>query len=148
MSGSARVRGVASACFVAVALLIGLATPGLGVSLVVLGVLVVGVGVVGANVVRSSFRVRYVPRELLGRTAATSAVLNFGTMPLAGLVAGGLGTWVGVRQTILLMAAIHVLASVTVLNGPYRRGRDLPSAPMDLRSATAAQPSLAPGPAG
>ena len=29
-----------------------------------------------------------------------------------------------------------------------RRGRDLPSAPMDLRSATAAQPSLAPGPAG
>ena len=46
------------------------------------------------------------------------------------------------------LAGEGVLASVTVLIGPYRRGRDLPSAPMDLRSATAAQPSLAPGPAG
>lgn len=112
------------------ALLVGLATPGPGVALVVLGSLLVGVGVVGANVVRSSFRLRYVPQELLGRTAATSAVLNFGTMPLAGLVAGGLGTWLGVRETILLMAAIHVVASLTVLAGPYRRGRDLPSRPM------------------
>ncbi|MFW5469445.1 MFS transporter [Knoellia sp. CPCC 206435] len=125
------------------ALLVGLATPGPGVSLVVLGSLLVGVGVVGANVVRSSFRVRYVPQELLGRTAATSAVLNFGTMPLAGLVAGGLGTWLGVRETILLMAAIHVVASLTVLVGPYRRGRDLPSGPMETRtleSAAAAPP--------
>ena len=113
------------------ALLVGLATPGPGVVLVALGSLVVGVGVVGANVVRSSFRVRYVPPELLGRTSATSAVLNFGTMPLAGLAAGGLGTWLGVRETILLMGSIHVLASLTVLVGPYRRGRDLPTGQME-----------------
>jgi hypothetical protein len=52
-------------------------------------------------------------------------------MPLAGLAAGGLGTWLGVRETILVMAAIHVVASLTVLVGPYRRGRDLPTGQME-----------------
>ena len=112
------------------ALLVGLAQPGLGASLVAVGSFIVGVGVVGANVVRSSFRVRYVPGDLLGRTSATSSVLNFGTMPLAGLLAGGLGTWIGVRETILLMAAIHVMASLSVWVSPYRAGRDLPDQPM------------------
>jgi hypothetical protein len=113
-----------------VAILEGLAWPGIGVVLIPVGAFLVGVGVVGANVVRSSFRVRYTPPELLGRTTATSAVLNFGTMPLAGLAAGALGTWIGVRETILLMAAIHALVSLSVFFGPYRTGRDLPDQPM------------------
>lgn len=113
------------------ALLVGLAWPGAGAVLIALGTFLVGLGVVGANVVRSSFRVRYTPPELLGRTLATSAVLNFGTMPVAGLVAGGLGTWLGVRETILLMAAIHAVGSMAVFVGPYARGRDLPDQPMD-----------------
>jgi MFS family permease len=112
------------------ALLIGLAWPGTGAAMVALGSFFVGMGVVGANVVRSSFRVRYTPPELLGRTMATSAVLNFGTMPLAGLVGGALGTWLGVRETILLMAAVHAIGSLAVFVGPYARGRDLPDQPM------------------
>lgn len=113
------------------ALLIGLAWPGAGAALIAVGSFFVGVGVVGANVVRASFRVRYTPAALLGRTMATSAVLNFGTMPLAGLVAGGLGSWIGVRETILLMAAIHAVGSLGVFIGPYARGRDLPDQPME-----------------
>ncbi len=112
------------------ALLIALAWPGAGAAMVALGSFFVGLGVVGANVVRSSFRVRYTPPELLGRTMATSAVLNFGTMPLAGLVAGALGTWIGVRETIFLMAAVHAVGSFAVFIGPYRTGRDLPDQPM------------------
>lgn len=108
------------------AILIGLAWPGPGAVLVAVGSFFVGVGVVGANVVRASFRARYTPPEALGRTMATSSVLNFGTMPLAGLVAGGLGSWIGVRETILLMAALHGVGSLLVFVGPYRRGRDLP----------------------
>ncbi|GAA4121835.1 MFS transporter [Knoellia locipacati] len=114
------------------ALLVGLAWPGPGAALVGVGSLVVGVGVVGANVVRRSFTMRYVPAELLGRTTATSAVLNFGTMPLAGLVAGALGTWLGVRETILLMGALHALCSLSVFVGPYRRGRSMPGQPMAM----------------
>ncbi|WP_353953692.1 MFS transporter [Knoellia sp. S7-12] len=113
------------------ALLLGLAQPELGAALVAAGSFIVGLGVVGANVVRSSFRVRYVPGDLLGRTTATSSVLNFGTMPLAGLLAGGLGTWIGVRETILVMAAMHALVSLSVFVGPFRSGRNLPDQPME-----------------
>ena len=112
------------------AVLIGLARPGLGAALVGLGSVLVGMGVVGANVVRRSFTMRYVPADLLGRTTATSAVLNFGTMPLAGLVAGGLGTWIGVRETILLMATLHAVCSLAVFVGPFRSGRELPGQAM------------------
>ncbi len=109
------------------AILIALAHPGVSVVLVPLGSFLVGAGTVGANVVRASFRLRYVPADLLGRTTATSAVLNFGTMPLAGLVAGLLGTTIGVRETILLMCALNAVVGLAVLVGPYRSGRDLPA---------------------
>ncbi len=108
-------------------LLVPLAQPGAAVALVPLGAALVGVGVVGANVVRSAFRQRYTPSEVLGRTIAASSVLNFGTMPVAGLVAGWMGSTVGLRPTIVVMTALHVLASLAVYAGPYRRGRDLPA---------------------
>ncbi|MBM6399540.1 MFS transporter [Phycicoccus sonneratiae] len=109
------------------ALLVPLAGPGARVALVPLGVALVGVGVVGANVVRSAFRQRYTPAHLLGRTMSASSVLNFGTMPLAGLAAGWLGTGLGVQPTILVMTALHAVVSLSPYVGPYRRGRDLPA---------------------
>ncbi|QKE86092.1 MFS transporter [Arthrobacter sp. NEB 688] len=109
------------------ALLVPLAAPGAAVALVPVGVALVGVGVVGANVVRSAFRQRWTPPALLGRTTSASSVLNFGTMPVAGLVAGWLGTSLGVRPTIVGMTALHALVSLSVWVGPYRRGRDLPA---------------------
>jgi MFS family permease len=108
------------------ALLVPFAGPGAAVALVPVGVALVGVGVVGANVVRSAFRQRYTPPHLLGRTMSASSVLNFGTMPLAGLVAGWLGTALGVQPTILVMTALHAVVSLSPFLGPYRRGRDLP----------------------
>lgn len=129
------------------ALLIGLAWEGPGAALIGVGSVLVGMGVVGANVVRRSFTMRYVPTELLGRTTATSAVLNFGTMPLAGLAAGALGTWLGVRDTILLMAALHALCSMAVFVGPFRSGRDLPGRPPaePVAATTAPREPAAPG---
>ncbi|MGG5257225.1 MFS transporter [Phycicoccus avicenniae] len=113
------------------ALLVPLAAPGPRVALVPVGVALVGVGVVGANVVRSAFRQRWTPPTLLGRTMSASSVLNFGTMPVAGVVAGWLGSSLGVRPTILVRTALHALVSATVLVGPYRRGRDLPEGRLD-----------------
>ena len=112
------------------AILVGLAQPGVGVALVPLGSFLVGVGVVGANVVRASFRVRYTPAALIGLTTATMAVLNFGTMPLAGLVAGALGEAIGVRETILAMAGLNAVGCLSVFVGPFRKGRELPREPM------------------
>ena len=55
------------------------------------GLALVGVGVVAANVIRGTFRMRYMPPQLLARTIARSSLVTFGTMPLAGLAAGWLG---------------------------------------------------------
>lgn len=114
------------------ALLVAAGSPGLGIALVPLGVALVGVGVVAANVIRSAFRQRWVPPHLLGRATAAGSVVNFGTMPFAGLAAGWLGVHVGVRETILVMAGLHAVVSLSVLLGPYARGRDLPSGRMPL----------------
>ncbi|HMM94454.1 MFS transporter [Phycicoccus sp.] len=113
------------------ALLIPLAGPGAAVALVPLGAALVGVGVVGANVVRSAFRQRWTPPALLGRTMAASSVLNFGTMPVAGVVAGWLGSSLGVHPTIVVMTGLHALTSLVVLVGPFRTGRDLPEGRLD-----------------
>ena len=114
------------------ALLVGLGSPGTGLLLVPLGAALVGVGVVGANVIRSAFRQRWVPPHLLGRTMSASSVVNFGTMPFAGLAAGWLGEHLGIRATILVMAGLHALACLVVFVGPYARGHDLPTGRMPL----------------
>jgi len=115
------------------ALLIAAAQPGLLVLLVPLGEVLVGIGVVGANVLRGAFRMRYVPGELMARLVSASALVNLGTMPLGGLAAAWLGEQFGVRSAIALLAALHALASLSVLIGPYRPGRPLPDAPMPVR---------------
>jgi MFS family permease len=112
------------------ALLIAMAQPGGRVALVPLALALVGMGVVGANVIRGTFRMRYVPLRLLARTTASSSLVNFGTMPVAGLAAGWLGVHLGVRETIAGMAGIHLFSTLTTLVGPYGRGRDLPDQPM------------------
>ena len=108
------------------ALLVGLPT-GAGAScLTVAGLVLVGAGVVGGNVVRGAWRQRYVPGHLMGRVVTAGQIVNYGTMPLAGVVAGLLGDHLGVRATVLLMAAIHALACLSILGTRTGRMRDLP----------------------
>jgi MFS family permease len=108
------------------ALLLPLATRGAGLALFVLGQLLVGTAVVAGNVIRGAWRNRYVPESMVARQVTTAQVVNLGTMPLAGLAAGWLGTAVGLRPTIALMAAIHAVACLAMLWGPLRGLRDLP----------------------
>ncbi|KQZ88070.1 hypothetical protein ASD62_00785 [Phycicoccus sp. Root563] len=108
------------------ALLVPLATHGAGTAYLVVGQLLVGTGVVAGNVIRGAWRNRYVPEEMLARQVTTAQVVNFGTMPLAGLAAGLLGTQLGLRPTIALMAAVHAVACLSMFWGPLRGLRDLP----------------------
>ena len=64
------------------------------------------------------------------RTTSTSSLVNFGTMPLAGLAAGWLGAHVGVRETVTAMAAVYAASAFAPLFGPYGRIRDPPDQPM------------------
>lgn len=109
------------------ALLIPLAAPGAGVGLVVAGLFTVGCCVVAGNVVRGAWRQRYVPAHLMGRVITSTQLVNFGTMPVAGILAGWLGSALGIRETIAVMAAVHATASLLILASPFRALRVLPS---------------------
>ena len=107
-------------------LLVPLAGPGPASALVALGLFLVGMFVVAGNVVRGAWRQRYVPSRLMGRVITTTQLVNFGTMPVAGVLAGWLGTTLGVRETIAVMAVVILGASLLVLASPLRGLRDLP----------------------
>jgi len=112
------------------ALLIPLTTDGAGLLLYVLGGFGVSAGVVAGNVIKSTFQQRYCPAELLGRLSASSAVLNFGSIPVGALLAGLLGTELGLRPAMWLLTAGVPLAALILWFSPIRRCRDLPDAPM------------------
>ena len=108
------------------ALLVPLGAPGAGLVAMVAGMLLVGIGVVAGNVVRGAWRNRYVPEHMVARQVTTVQVINYGTMPLAGIVAGAMGSTLGLRPTIAVMAAIHVLACLSMYWSPLRGLRDMP----------------------
>jgi predicted MFS family arabinose efflux permease len=110
------------------ALLVPLGAPGPGLVAMVLGMVLVGIGVVAGNVVRGAWRNRYVPVDMVARQVTTAQVVNLGTMPLAGLVAGWLGSAIGLRQTIAVMAAVHAAACLSMWRSPLRGLRDMPEA--------------------
>ncbi|CAM3438026.1 MFS transporter [Isoptericola cucumis] len=124
--GSARATVVLMVAGGPPALLVGLGTTGPGIAWTVAGQFLVGLAVVAGNVLRAAWRQRYVPQSLMGRVTTTSQFVNFGTMPLAGLVAGALGSAIGVRETVLIMAAVHCLACLSVVRSPLRGLHDLP----------------------
>ncbi|MEH1168798.1 MFS transporter [Micromonospora sp. CPCC 205539] len=111
------------------ALLIPLATPGLGLIWPALGGLLIGFGVAIGNVVKSSFRQTYTPHHLLGRVTVSMHLLNFGTIPLAAVLAGALGARYSAGTAIGVMTAWLALTPAILLMGPLRRRRDLPAAP-------------------
>jgi hypothetical protein len=69
-----------------------------------------------------------VPADLMGRVLATMQVVNYGTMPLAGVAAGILGSWLGVQPAIMVLAGVHAVACVSILGTSIGRCRELPVA--------------------
>jgi predicted MFS family arabinose efflux permease len=107
-------------------LLVPFAGRGDGVVLVPVALFLAGMFVVAGNVVRGAWRQRYVPIRLMGRVVTTTQLVNFGTMPVGGLLAGGLGATLGVRTTIAAMAVVVLVSSLIFLLSPLCGLRDLP----------------------
>ncbi len=78
------------------------------------------------NITQVTFRQRITPARLLGRMNASIRFCVWGVMPLAALLAGGLGTWLGVVPTMWIGALGGVLAAAFVVFGPFWTMRDLP----------------------
>ncbi|MFB8239266.1 MFS transporter [Kitasatospora purpeofusca] len=125
----------------ALALLIPLTGTGAGVLCYAVGGFGVSAGVVAGNVIKSGFQQHYCPPELLGRITASAAVLNYGTIPVGALLAGVLGTAVGLRPAMWITTAGVPLAALVLLLSPVGRVRDLPT------TRRPADPAAAPAPA-
>ncbi|MEV7120001.1 MFS transporter [Kitasatospora griseola] len=119
----------------ALTVLIPLTGRGLGLAWYLIGGFGASAGVVAGNVIKSTFQQRYCPPELLGRLSASSAVLNFGSIPLGALLAGFLGTQLGVRPAMWLMTIGVPLAALILWCSPMRRVRELPTERRTLNSA-------------
>jgi MFS family permease len=86
-----------------------------------------GVANVVYNVAQVSFRQAITPTRLQGRMNATMRWFVWGTMPIGGVLGGLLGTFIGVRETILLGGIGGSLVFLPVLFSPVRHIQAMPA---------------------
>jgi MFS family permease len=91
-----------------------------------------GFGVVLFIVSATSLIQALTPDRLLGRANATRRFIVWGTIPLAGLVSGGLASAIGLRPTMFIGTLGCTLSIVPILLSPVRHIRELPSKPEQL----------------
>ena len=125
--GQARTIWLAPLITAPLAVLMPLAEPGWSVSLFAAASLAWGYGAVVYNVAQVSYRQVICPDQLLGRMNASVRFIVWGTMPIGGLLGGGLATWLTPRGALWIGAVGGVLAVVWVLASPLRTMRDLPT---------------------
>jgi MFS family permease len=79
------------------------------------------------NITQVTLRQRLCPPRLLGRMNASIRCLVWGVMPIAALVAGGLGSAIGIVPTIWVAFGGGMLAGLFVLFSPLPGMRELPT---------------------
>jgi hypothetical protein len=95
----------------------------------VVGSALVAGGIVVGNVILGSFRQEYCPPAMLGRVTASMRFLTFGAIPLGALLAGALGTALGIRNGLWAVLAIFAASGTFLLIRDIRTVRDLPHQP-------------------
>jgi Na+/melibiose symporter-like transporter len=123
--GSARVIWLPVALTSPFNLFIALAHDDWRIAFVVLGITVGGGGQLIYSITQLSYRQAVVPPAILGRVNATVRFLVMGALPAGGLLGGGLGTVIGVRPTLVVIAAGLAVAPIFVVLSPLRRVREV-----------------------
>ncbi len=85
-----------------------------------------GFAIVVYNIIQVSYRQAICPPRLQGRMNSVMRFIVWGTIPIGALVGGALGTWVGLRQTIVVGAIGGGLAFLWILFSPQRHLREMP----------------------
>jgi hypothetical protein len=147
LAGALVARRVAKRVGTARTLLLGVLVAGLAGLLIPLtaagpraAFFVAGSGLVFAaiasnNIVLISFRQTYTPAAILGRVIASQRFLVYGTAPLGALLAGALGTALGIRPALWVLVAAFALSGTLLLTPAFLSRRDLPTSPDQLRPA-------------
>jgi MFS family permease len=110
-------------------LLIPLTGPGPRLACYVAGSALVSGGICVSNVIAGSFGQEYCPPEMRGRASASMRFLAYGMIPLGALLAGALGTALGVRNALWILQVVFAASSLFLLTPRIRGARELPRQP-------------------
>jgi len=132
--GTARTLVVTSLVAGLSGLLIPLTERGPRLACYLIGSALIAGGIVVANVIAASFRQDYCPPAMLGRATASMRFLAFGMIPLGALLAGTLGTTIGVRNGLWIVLVIYAASGASLLTPHIRTARNLPSRPASSRT--------------
>lgn len=77
------------------------------------------------NITQVTFRQRMTPTHLLGRMNASVRFFVWGVMPVAALLAGWVGSAIGIVPTLWIGVAGCLLSALPVVLGPFWRLRDI-----------------------
>jgi MFS family permease len=96
-----------------------------------------------AGTTQRSIRQVVTAGAMQARMQAVSTWLTSGARPVAALLAGGLGSWIGVRATLIVGSCLLLVPLVVLYRSPLRTLREMPGSPAVTPSATAglAQPA-------
>jgi predicted MFS family arabinose efflux permease len=95
--------------------------------------------VVVYNIIQVSYRQAICPPRLQGRMNSVMRFIVWGTIPLGNVAGGALGTWIGLRETLVVGALGASTAFLWILFSPMRGVRDMPTEDLE----TALEPSPA-----
>jgi MFS family permease len=124
--GTARIIWLSQAVAGPFLLLTVIAFPDWGLTLVAVSIFATSVGSVVYNTAQVSYRQSICPPALLGRMNASVRFVVWGTMPLGALFGGVMGSWIGIRPTLLIGALGTWAACLWVVLSPLFHMRDLP----------------------
>ncbi|MFE5517303.1 MFS transporter [Streptomyces virginiae] len=119
-----------------------LASPGLEWQVTIGAVLFLQLACAGAaGTTQRSIRQIITVSIMQARMQAVSTWLTSGARPVAALLAGGFGTWAGVRPTLIGGAVLLVVPFAVLLSSPLRGLRHMPDPPLEPAGA-----DVVPGP--
>jgi MFS family permease len=130
--GSARLLVRATAFGGVCALLMPLASRGVGLLLFAVGYAGFAAGVVVLSILARTNRQEEAPPELLPRVMATVRFVSWGVVPVGALLAGGLADVFSVRFAVAAFCLLSLaVPAIGLLSAPIRSRRELASIPAD-----------------
>jgi MFS family permease len=81
------------------------------------------------NVTQLSLRQTITPERIQGRMNAVMRFIVWGTIPVGTLLGGALGSWIGVKETLIIGGIGTCLPFLPVLFSPLRGVREMPEPP-------------------
>jgi MFS family permease len=102
------------------------------IPILIAATIVSGFSIVVYNIIQVSYRQAICPPRLQGRMNSVMRFIVWGTIPLGALAGGGLATWLGLREAIVIGGVGTGLAILWIVFSPQRHLREMPEPVEDV----------------